>query len=325
VATGGEAAAALKVKTQVETVPEPSTEAAGGRTVQSVSQPEVTTETVAIVSTPASATGDLHIHHAGGGKTDVKGIDGEVCNLHQAANASLNARFTYANFTLAPEDPRAGEVIEVQGSFLTGAYAGFRTTTSTTTSGAAAVLVRVEFDGSRPGEAHVVVTSEASGAVLTDLWTGEEDGPLAVGRVKVQVKAATPVALIMSNDEWKYTIVPGTYRAFPSGLRRPRIDVLVAALADPLEAKVAPHGLIGQGYDGLHIEGNKDNYVPNAHGVHVTSAQGEGAIEGSIRDYVVSGADPFSTFFKFSRFDAAVAPPRDTSKLNAPIGAPKRA
>ena len=71
------------------------------------------------------------------------------------------------------------------------------------------------------------------------------------------------------------------------------------------------------GFDGLHIEGRKDDYVPDAKGVFTTSAQGEGAIEGAVGDYVVGTSDPFSTIFKFGRFDASVAPPRDTSKLNA--------
>ena len=44
-----------------------------------------------------------------------------------------------------------------------------------------------------------------------------------------------------------------------------------------------------------------------------TSAQGEGAIEGTIHDYRV--ADQFATDFKFSRFDATAAKPRDVTKL----------
>ena len=69
----------------------------------------------------------------------------------------------------------------------------------------------------------------------------------------------------------------------------------------------------------LHIEGETDSYVPDKNGVFTTSAQGHGAIEGSVADYIVEPQfDPFSTNFKFSRFGKASAAPRDISKLNAP-------
>ena len=55
----------------------------------------------------------------------------------------------------------------------------------------------------------------------------------------------------------------------------------MVALTDPLAARVAPHGLLGQEFDGLHIDGKRDDYVPDAEGIFTTSAQAEGAIEGS--------------------------------------------
>ena len=42
---------------------------------------------------------------------------------------------------------------------------------------------------------------------------------------------------------------------------------------------------------------------------------GEGAIEGTAADYVVDAADPFSTEFKYSRFHATHASPRNVSAL----------
>ena len=61
--------------------------------------------------------------------------------------------------------------------------------------------------------------------------------------------------------------------------------------------------------------------MPDAQGVFATSAQGEGAIEGVVGDYVVDSEDPFSTKFKFGRFDATAAAPRDVSQLNTPVRA----
>jgi hypothetical protein len=269
------------------------------------------------VKESGTASGDLHIQHPGGGRTDIKGYDDVVFNMHQAANASLNARFTYANFTLAPEDPRTDDVLAVHGSFLTAAYATFQTLLA-----GGNALVCVMFGAERPHKARVMVTDVSSDALLVDVWVGKDDGALAVGRVKVEVKAATPVVLLMTNDAWAYTIIPGMYRT-TDGVRHTRIDVSVEALTAPLTAPVAPHGLIGQGFDGLHIEGKKDDYVPDAKGVFTTSAQGEGAIEGVVGDYIVDRKDPFSTVFKFGRFAAAAAPPREISKLNTPIGAPR--
>ena len=52
----------------------------------------------------------------------------------------------------------------------------------------------------------------------------------------------------------------------------------------------------------------------------VTSANGEGAIEGTPKDYSIDPKDPFSTHFKFGRFNAAKAAPRNTSGLNLPTG-----
>jgi hypothetical protein len=262
------------------------------------------------------ATGDLHVHHAGGGRTDIKGIDGGIFNMHQAANISINARFTYANFTLAPEDPRSLEVREVQGSFLTKAYAQAQTSV-----GGVAALVTVEYGSERPFMAHVRVKTSVD-RLNEQKWIGKEDGPIVVGDVEVEMRPGTPVELAVSDGRWLYSIKPGTYNTAADGARKTRIDVAVTALTNPLAAAVAPHGILGQGFDGRHIEGAKDNYVPDAKGVFVTSAQGEGAIEGKVEDYLVDPTNPFSTSFKFGRFDKTTAPPRDTSRLSKELALP---
>ena len=80
-------------------------------------------------------------------------------------------------------------------------------------------------------------------------------------------------------------------------------------------SQVAPHGLIGQTFDGdgVAIDGAIDDYSP---AVVYTKAMGEGAIEGVAEDYEISADDPYSPAFKFSRFDASKAAPRDTTKLS---------
>ena len=68
-----------------------------------------------------------------------------------------------------------------------------------------------------------------------------------------------------------------------------------------------------QSYDGddLGVSGAVDDYVGDE---VTTKAMAEGAIEGVAADYAMAG--PFATAFKFSRFDATSAKPRDVSKLS---------
>lgn len=332
-------------------MPAPTPEATGNLAVASMEAPKVSRRIEAVItqipppslppprlppsmpspslppsSTSATASGDVHLQHAGGGLIDVRGFDGTVLNMHQAANASLNSRFTYANFTLAPDDPRATDVLEVHGSFLTEAYASFKTPIADNSG--SLVLVRVRFGVEHHKEAHVSVIDMASNTEMFSRWLGPHDGMLAVGRIKVHVKKAASqkgdqVDLKVANDDWEYEISPGSYRTVEEGAIRTRIDVAIYALTDPLVSRVAPHGLIGQGFDGLHIDGKRDNYVPDSRGIFVTSAQGEGAIEGAVSDYIIDPRDPFSTKFKFARFDEVVAAPRTISRPRTPVGTGK--
>ena len=85
-----------------------------------------------------------------------------------------------------------------------------------------------------------------------------------------------------------------------------------------------PHGIIGQAWDGdgLAIDGETDAF-PNM-GEFTTYAMAKGAIEGTPNDYKVD--KPYSTNFKYSRFDATSAAPRNVTKLVAAgeLNAPKK-
>jgi hypothetical protein len=280
--------------------PAPSTSLAGFLCPQPIGDPV------------SSASGDVHLHHAGGSSFDVRGpSDGALLNMLQVSNLSVNVRFTFANFTLGPEDPRAADVREVRGSHLTAVFMVAR---------AGGTLVKIEYDGAaRPHTARVVATTDGHAESQVDLAVTSATGPLTFGNLTILMRTAQPVELVVSNTDWRVTAKPAVFRAAADGARKTRVDLAVAALADPLEAPVAPHGLLGQGFDGLRIEGKKDGYVPDESGVFVTKAQGEGAIEGSVGDYQMK--EPYATDFTFGRFDKAQAAPRDTAKLNAPIGA----
>ena len=93
------------------------------------------------------------------------------------------------------------------------------------------------------------------------------------------------------------------------------LDVAIQPLYDADADVVAPHGIIGQAYDGdgLAVDGKMDEHK-SAGAESTTAAQAEGAIEGTWEDYIMAGK--FATDFKYSRFGLARAAPRDVSKLS---------
>ena len=80
-----------------------------------------------------------------------------------------------------------------------------------------------------------------------------------------------------------------------------RIDVAIAA-GDSAAGRSLPHGLVGQSFSTPgQRNGKRDGYLRSA-GTVTTSAQAEGAIEGSAAMYELPS--PYATGFAFSRFDA---------------------
>ena len=232
--------------------------------------------------------------------------------MHQAVGIALNARFKMTRFLLPADDMRSiAGVKEVDGSQLDTAFAVIRVEQG--------VLAQVTYGEGKPYAALVELAQLAGGSTSTSqLYLRLGDAPLALGagNVTVELRKASgkgsAVELRISNEAWQYKIMPGSYRTVAG--HKNRIDISIKALIDPLKAAVKPHGLIGQGFDGLAIDGATDSYAPNAHGVFTTTAQCEGAIEGTAKDYVVSS--PFATDFKYERFGASSAPSRDVSKLS---------
>ena len=99
-----------------------------------------------------------------------------------------------------------------------------------------------------------------------------------------------------------------------------------ALLRDAERGAVAPHGLIGQTYDGdgrprhgkrdsleMLDDGTPTRARRGVGGTVTTRANGEGAIEGTAEDYRVK--EPFMTNFRFSRFGARAAAPRNVTAL----------
>merc|ERR1740117_1290523 len=95
------------------------------------------------------------------------------------------------------------------------------------------------------------------------------------------------LALTIRDGRWE---VQAWSKPFPNPAANPGkalLDIKIAALYDADLDIVAPHGLIGQSYDGdnIAVDGAQDSYQ----GREVTTkAMGEGAIEGTAADYKMS-------------------------------------
>ncbi len=139
---------------------------------------------------------------------------------------------------------------------------------------------------------------------------------------EVQVSMISHKTLSITMPKWRFlaTSSPFPFGKLETNKDKVLLDVAIQPLYDADADVVAPHGIIGQAYDGdsLAVDGKMDDH--KASDESTTAAQAEGAIEGSWEDYIM--ASPFETDFKYSRFDATAAPHRDVSRL---LGAKKPA
>jgi len=153
------------------------------------------------------------------------------------------------------------------------------------------------------------------GLALTPLRDGPKNRQVC-GEVVLQANYSS---VLLSLPEWNISISPmavPSYDYQKNWLSGPtvRLDLGFSLRVPEESLQVAPHGIVGQSFDGdgIGISGARDP-APRAGANLSTTAMAEGAIEGSWRDYVM--ASEYDTAFKFSRFGAAFAAPRDTTGL----------
>jgi hypothetical protein len=175
-------------------------------------------------------------------------------------------------------------------------------------------MVTIGFNSSAAGTQRACVTT-AEG----ERWVDHRTGTFSVENVKLVIREKKMggighgVALTVSTGKWE---VQAWSKRFPNPMANPGkalLNVAIAAQYDANHDVVAPHGVIGQSYDGdsVAVDGATDDYT----GKEITTkAMAEGAIEGVAADYKMAG--PFETNYKFTRFDATAAKPRDASKLS---------
>jgi len=229
--------------------------------------------------------------------------------LHSRGLA-VNALFEASAFFLPTR-------LKVRGTFMTELFVKAKSTRGRS--------VRIEFTPNKMPFAPVVYDDTGKAHTLR---AGEP--PITADDVSASVSESghNSQVLELRTAAWK---VEATARMIARSvvLRKRQIDLWLVPLRDPLAPDpqtgtvVAPHGLIGQSFDGdnIAIDGKKDHYRElwwrqtsfKANEI-TTEAQAEGAIEGSGDDYKLD--DVFGTDFKYARFNAAAAAPRNVSELS---------
>ena len=255
------------------------------------STPAPTTAPTAAPTTTAGALLDPHFSTGHGDRFDYKGRNNTVYNMLSHTNISINALFMYADFK-TPSSKL------VHGSFMRAAFVAVRTNASR--------ILHIEYRSN-----HSLSASVGLGSVSHEVPTGEA---LKIDNVDISLEDR---ALSVKTPEWltiaSSKVMPGIVGASTCATGRCIINVKVMPLFDVDHAKVAPHGLVGQSWDGdnVAVHGKTDNYSPRE---VTTSAMGEGAIEGADEQYAMPSK--FATEFAFSRFGRHSAAPRNVSTLN---------
>jgi len=237
--------------------------------------------------------------HGGGGE------NGTVYNLVSAKNVSFNAQFVYDDFKL----PRK----VVHGSYIGMVFWTIRTYCPTCDNWGPkrrSRIITVQFNASSR-QPNPAVVRELGKPAAHHVYDGA--GTWHADNVQVSIHGHGRT-VVVSDGRWKFSV---TSKEFPNAAANPDrmlLHVKVDTLYDADHDVVAPHGLIGQSYDGddMGVDGAQDDYR-NGGTEMSTSAQAEGAIEGTGADYKLESA--FATNFKYSRFDAERAAPRDLSTL----------
>ena len=280
----------------------------------------------------ASIDGDPHITGAHGDKADVKGEDGGIYSLLSAEDVSLAVRFEHDDF----HTPYSKQL--VHGSWVRAAFWVVRLP-------AGEGLLRVNYSAHAFGVAEVALYRDGARALWERPRAVRHGGaPVEVGGVSVGfatrrsalVREATALqqrrnagraspTLEVWTARWRTAATATTGWPHVGSLR---LNVRVASRTPNPAARgrVAPHGLLGQTFDGdgVPLNGRQDTYTKKARGFSelTTHAAAEGAIEGTIEDYRLPS--PFATAFRYSRFDAkgAVAP-RNATAMHAGLVGPK--
>ena len=267
----------------------------------------------------AALTGDPHITGAHGDHADIKGADGGIYSLLSTQRLSLAVRFEHDDFTT----PYSKQL--VHGSWVRAAFWVLRLRSGE--------LLRVAYDARHRGKAELEVLGGGGRRVSAHtLGKGGAPDPYSGSAFKyerggVGVALDTKKHILTVRDRrWLTTVEATDAKPHPKQLRM-NVKISKVSGGSRMVSAVAPHGLLGQGFDGdgVPLNGRQDTYTKKPLGFSelTTHAAAEGAIEGTVEDYRLPS--PYATAFKYSRFDAkrAVAP-RNATAMHAGLVGPKK-
>lgn len=231
-----------------------------------------------------AACGDPHLYLAYGGRADFRGGPNHLYNFLSSHDVSINVRIQLAQF-------RLGHAI-INGSFMTDAHIAMRTDQGR--------WFNLSYVSNRLNEFQVSPIIVNGTCALPG--NNKQFIPMGPHRVKECDNLVAQVdysSLHVDTPEWTISVHGNpVYDRLDGPLHR--IDVQLHQRVPYAKFVSMPHGIVGQSFDGHPIPrfGKTDEYP--ASGSYTTTAQAEGAIDGTIQDYRVYY--PYETEFKFSRF-----------------------
>lgn len=249
---------------------------------------------------------DPHLTFAHGGRADFKGEDNTWYAMLSARNVTLNMLFVRDDFR--------NRYRLVHGSAMKSAAWVIRTNRTGT-------IVTIEYNASATTGTRAMVRTATEPPRTDVLRHGSKPWRLENVRIELRERKLEGSAkrtshgialVVLVEDRWVLSVWSQPYPNAVANPGKALLNTQVEALYDADADIVAPHGLVGQSYDGddAPLNGKLDDYS----GAEVTTtAQAEGAIEGVAADYRMR--HKFATRFKYSRFDATIAKHRNVGAI----------
>jgi hypothetical protein len=242
------------------------------------------------------SAGDPHLTFANGGSADFRGANGAIFAFLSAPGIGANV------LTESRDFGRWGGQL-VHGSFITHIFLKLR---SLHTGDVVRVaIVANQFNSFQVHRSDDTLTQyvnrtrlEQDGIAVLQLQSGRTSIKAAGWEVFINRRWLRKplVGKPLVADSLEHWFLDAKYRVLDG-------DADDVKLFGPSTVgRIAPHGIIGQSFDGsqISVSGKHDDYGNGPE--FTTSAQAEGAIEGHYKDYMLRS--PFSTVFKYTRFDA---------------------
>ena len=202
----------------------------------------------------AALTGDPHITGAHGDHADIKGADGGIYSLLSTQRLSLAVRFEHADFTT----PYSKQL--VHGSWVRAAFWVLRL--------GSGELLRVAYDARHRGKAELEVLG-GGGRRVSAHTLGKGGAPdtysgsaFKYERGGVGVALDTKKHVLTVRDRrWLTTVEATDAKPHPKQLRM-NVKISKVSGGSRMVSAVAPHGLLGQGFDGdgVPLNGRQDTY-----------------------------------------------------------------